>query len=195
MEIERRVLYVDSVESQHRTVFVQLQSRRTRKRKTSVQVTAPVVVVRRRLQNWRSSSRLQEMKINDWLQELNLWISPRNRMVRLSLLMMRNVQLIWMSCKLSWISVRSIFLTRCTMLHCVRNLMWSARKSRMPNQYRLRSPMCRDDRRKNEKRKRLWIRRSLIYASNSKVRRQAWVCWQWTLMSLRKSCKCCNVVC
>ena len=48
--------------------------------------------------------------------------------------------------------------------------------------------------RRNVKRKRLWNRKSLIYASNSKVRRQAWRCWQWTLMSLRKSCRCCNVV-
>ena len=79
-------------------------------------------------------------------------------------------------------------------LHCVRNLMLSARKSKMPNQSRPRSPMCRDDWRRNGKRKRLWIRKSLICASNSKVRRQAWRFWQLTLMSLRKSCKCCNVV-
>ena len=130
MEIGRRVQCADSVESQHHTEFVQLQSRRTRRRKRSVQVTAPMVVVRRRLQNWRSSSRLQEMKTNDWLQELNMWISPRNRMVRLILLMMGEVQLIWMSCKLSWISATSIFLTCCTMLHCVRNLMLSAGKTR-----------------------------------------------------------------
>ena len=113
MEIGRRVQCADSVESQHRTEFVQLQSRRTRRRKRSVQVTAPLVVVRRRLLNWRSSSRLQEMKINDWLRELNMRTSPRNRMVRLSLLMMGDVQLIWMSCKLSWISATSIFVAQC----------------------------------------------------------------------------------
>ena len=32
----------------------------------------------------------------------------------------------------------------------------------------------------------------LICASNSNARRPAWRCWQWTLMSSRKSCKCCK---
>ena len=117
MEIGRRVQYVDSVESQHRIEFVQLQSRRTKGRKRSVRVTAPVVVVRRRLRNWRSSSRLREMKINVWLRELNLLKSPRNRMAWLSLLMTRSVQLIWMSCRLWWISATSIFLRKFLLHH------------------------------------------------------------------------------
>ena len=37
-------------------------------------------------------------------------------------------QLIWMSCELSWISATSNFLSRCTVLFCVRNLILSARK-------------------------------------------------------------------
>ena len=72
-------------------------------------------------------------------------------MLYLVLLMMEVAQLIWMSCKLSWISATSIFLSRCTMLHCVRNLMLSARKNKMPNQSRLRSPIM--SRRLEKKRK------------------------------------------
>ena len=60
MEIGRRVQCADSVESQHRTEFVQLQSRRMRKRKRSMQSDSSIaILVRRRLQNWRSSSRQQ----------------------------------------------------------------------------------------------------------------------------------------
>ena len=62
MEIGRREQCADIVESEHRIEFVQLQSRRMRKRQRSMQRKAPTVATSRRLQNWRSSSRQQRMK-------------------------------------------------------------------------------------------------------------------------------------
>ena len=187
MEIGRRIQCADSVESQHRIEFVQLQSRCMRKRKRSMQRTAPAVLVRRRLQNWRSSSRQQRTKTNVWLQEHNKWTSLRNWTMYLVLSMMEVEQLIWTSCKLLWISATSIFLSRCTMLHCVRNLILSSRKNKMPSQSRLRSPTCQDGWRRSEKRNKHWINKSPICASNSNARKPAWRCWQWTSMNFRKA--------
>ena len=133
MEIGRRVHCADIVESQHRIEFVQLQSRRTRLRKRSVQRTAPTEASSRRLQNWRSSSRQQRMKTSVWRQKHSKWTVLRNWMLCLMLYVLKVKQLTWMSCKLSWILATSIFLSRCTMLHCVRKMMPSERRNKMPS--------------------------------------------------------------
>ena len=69
MEIGRREQCADNVERQHHIEFVQLQSRRMRKRKRSMPRRAPTVAISRRLRSWRSSSRRRRMKTNDWQQE------------------------------------------------------------------------------------------------------------------------------
>ena len=190
MEIGRREQCADTVERQHHIEFVQLLSRRMRERIRSMLRTAPTVATSRRLQNWRSSSRQQRLRTSVWRQKHSKWTGLRNWMLCLMLFMLKAKQLTWMSCKLSWISATSIFLSRCTMLHCGRNLIPSERRSKMPSQSRLRSPTCRDVWRRNGKRN----VQLPICASNSKARRQAWRWWQWTSTSLRKSCRCCSDV-
>ena len=114
-----------------------------------------------------SSSRRRRMKTNDWQQEYSN--RARQGIQRLSLRMhaKNRKQPTWTSCKPSWISAVSIFPTRYTMRHC----MLSERKSKMPSQSKLRSPICRDGWRRSAKRKQLWTRRLLRCGSNLKMRR------------------------
>ena len=157
----RRELCADSVESQHHIDFAQLQSRRMRKRRSNMQRTTPTVATSRRLQNWRSSSRQQRMKTSVWWQKHSKWTNLRIWMLCPMLVVLKVRQLIWTSCKLSLISATSIFLSRCTMLHCVRNLMPSARRNKLPSQSRLRSPTCQDDWRRSVKRNMHDLRKQL----------------------------------
>ena len=64
VEIGRREQRADTVGRQRHIEFVELQSRRMRKRKRSMPRRAPTVAISRRLRSWRSSSRRRRMKTN-----------------------------------------------------------------------------------------------------------------------------------